>query len=241
MKTRAELNALLDGLELAMPEVAKANPDPVDFWPVFSGMADAIEESASLGADAKAVQERIDALLARHGFSMLRIDVNEMDTGNRWTLLPSSWKRFLIRMCCIRCHYSSGRMCGTRRRTGSRCGRTFSPSWTSVFGRARAHPHFLGAIVLEQVPHPAGSIETRLVIDGQQRFTTLQVFLMAARNLCAANGASKYAARFAGLVENDEDRIESEDEKYKLLPTNSDRAAFNWCMKPLRTVRLTWH
>lgn len=90
----------------------------------------------------------------------------------------------------------------------------------------KAHPHFLGAIVLEQVPHPAGSIETRLVIDGQQRFTTLQVFLMAARNLCAANGASKYAARFAGLVENDEDRIESEDEKYKLLPTNSDRAAF---------------
>ncbi len=90
----------------------------------------------------------------------------------------------------------------------------------------KAHPHFLGAIVLEQVPHPAGSIETRLVIDGQQRFTTLQVFLMAARNLCAAKGASKYAARFAGLVENDEDRIESEDEKYKLLPTNSDRAAF---------------
>ena len=90
----------------------------------------------------------------------------------------------------------------------------------------KAHPHFLGAIVLEQVPHPAGSIETRLVIDGQQRFTTLQVFLMAARNLCAANGASKYAARFAGLVENDEDRIESDDEKYKLLPTNSDRAAF---------------
>ena len=90
----------------------------------------------------------------------------------------------------------------------------------------KAHPHFLGAIVLEQVPHPAGSIETRLVIDGQQRFTTLQVFLIAARNLCGANNASKYAARFKGLVENDEDRIESEGEKYKLLPTNSDRAAF---------------
>lgn len=90
----------------------------------------------------------------------------------------------------------------------------------------KAHPHFMGAIVLEQVPHPAGSIETRLVIDGQQRFTTLQVFLMAARNLCAANAATKFAARFAGLVENDEDRIESEGEKYKLLPTNSDRAAF---------------
>ena len=91
---------------------------------------------------------------------------------------------------------------------------------------SKAHPHFMGAIVLEQVPHPAGSIETRLVIDGQQRFTTLQVFLMAARNLCAAHGATKFAARFSGLVENDEDRIENEGEKYKLLPTNSDRAAF---------------
>ena len=90
----------------------------------------------------------------------------------------------------------------------------------------KAHPHFLGAIVLEQVPHPAGSIETRLVIDGQQRFTTLQLFLMAARNLCAENKATKFAARFAGLVENDEDRIENEAEKYKLLPTNADRAAF---------------
>lgn len=90
----------------------------------------------------------------------------------------------------------------------------------------KAHPHFLGAIVLEQVPNPAGSIETRLVIDGQQRFTTLQVFLMAARNLCAANGSTKFASRFAGLVENDEERIENEGEKFKLLPTNSDRAAF---------------
>lgn len=32
-------------------------------------------------------------------------------------------------------------------------------------GKSRAH--FLGAIVLEQLPHAAGSIETRQVIDGQ--------------------------------------------------------------------------
>jgi len=88
------------------------------------------------------------------------------------------------------------------------------------------HAHFLGAIVLEQIPHAAGSIETRLVIDGQQRFTTLQLFLMAARNLSIKNNAKKYAALFSGLVENDEERIDSESEKFKLWPTNSDRAAF---------------
>lgn len=90
----------------------------------------------------------------------------------------------------------------------------------------KAHPHFMGAIVLEQVPNPAGSIETRLVIDGQQRFTTLQVFLMAARNLCAAKGAEKFAGRFTGLIENAANRAETEEEKFKLLPTNSDRPAF---------------
>src|SRR5690606_12699861 len=70
-----------------------------------------------------------------------------------------------------------------------------------------------------------GSIETRQVIDGQQRFTTLQLFLMAARNLAAAKGSTKFADRFTGLVENDESRVEAKEEKFKLWPTNSDRAA----------------
>ena len=91
-------------------------------------------------------------------------------------------------------------------------------------GKCRAH--FLGAIVLEQMPHPAGSIETRQVIDGQQRFTTLQIFLVAARNLAAANASTKYSERFSGLVENDASRVESKEEKFKLWPTNSDRPAF---------------
>ena len=91
-------------------------------------------------------------------------------------------------------------------------------------GHSRAH--FLGAIVLEQLPHPAGSIESRQVIDGQQRFTTLQLLLLAARNLAGAHGSVKYADRFSGLVENDASRVEVKEEKFKLWPTNSDRLAF---------------
>jgi hypothetical protein len=90
----------------------------------------------------------------------------------------------------------------------------------------RIHAHFLGAIVLEQLPHSAGSIETRLVIDGQQRFTTLQIFLIAARNLAAQHGSEKFSQRFAGLSENNANRVEKREEKYKLWPTNSDRDAF---------------
>ncbi|MBN8884444.1 MAG: DUF262 domain-containing protein [Rudaea sp.] len=91
---------------------------------------------------------------------------------------------------------------------------------------AKAKAHFLGAIVLEQLPHSAGSIETRQVIDGQQRFTTLQLFLLAARNLARANGSTKFGDRFSGLVENDASRVEDKEEKYKLWPTNGDRPAF---------------
>ena len=34
----------------------------------------------------------------------------------------------------------------------------------------KVHSHFLGAVVLEQLANPTGSIESRQVIDGQQRF-----------------------------------------------------------------------
>ena len=39
--------------------------------------------------------------------------------------------------------------------------------------------HFLGASVHEKKAVPPGAIETRLVIDGQQRLTTLQILLQA--------------------------------------------------------------
>jgi len=90
----------------------------------------------------------------------------------------------------------------------------------------RVRPHFLGAIVLEQLGTSAGSIDKRLVIDGQQRFTTLQLFLIAARNLCEAHASPKMSARFLQLTQNAEERIDRPDDRYKLLPTNQDRAAF---------------
>lgn len=92
--------------------------------------------------------------------------------------------------------------------------------------RANIHPHFLGAVVLEQLPNSAGSIEARQVIDGQQRFTTLQLFLMAARDHAAAHGSTKYIDRFSDLVSNRRSKIDHDDEVFKVWPTNSDRAAF---------------
>ena len=109
----------------------------------------------------------------------------------------------------------------------------WEPLWEDIVSLLDRHlrlgqvkAHFMGAIVLEQLPHPAGSIETRLVIDGQQRFTTLQIMLIAARNISQSNKADRYQDRFTGLIENDASRIDKPYERYKLWPTNGDREAF---------------
>jgi uncharacterized protein with ParB-like and HNH nuclease domain len=41
----------------------------------------------------------------------------------------------------------------------------------------RHRPHFLGAVVLQQVQKQAGQMQERMIIDGQQRLTTLQLLL----------------------------------------------------------------
>ena len=45
--------------------------------------------------------------------------------------------------------------------------------------RVRHEPHFLGAVVLQQVQSRTGEIPERMIIDGQQRLTTLQVLFNA--------------------------------------------------------------
>jgi uncharacterized protein with ParB-like and HNH nuclease domain len=60
-------------------------------------------------------------------------------------------------------------------------------------GRHDAPVHFLGAIVLDQRQTPTTHVERRQIIDGQQRLTTLQIFLAAFRDFCAAAGSEELA------------------------------------------------
>jgi len=46
-------------------------------------------------------------------------------------------------------------------------------------GRKDAPVHFLGAMVLDQKQTPTTHVEKRQIVDGQQRLTTLQIFLAA--------------------------------------------------------------
>ena len=48
----------------------------------------------------------------------------------------------------------------------------------------QTNPHFLGAVVVQQERTATDEIEQRVVVDGQQRITTLQLLLAAVEGVC---------------------------------------------------------
>ena len=103
-----------------------------------------------------------------------------------------------------------------------------------VEAEQKTSPHFLGAVVLKQVPTAAKDIDQREVIDGQQRVTTLQLLLDAIQQICEESDQpylNKVARRLARLVTNDEELIGDDRlHIFKLWPTRGDREAFRHAM-----------
>ena len=95
---------------------------------------------------------------------------------------------------------------------------------------ARHQPHFLGAVVLQQLQNPSGTMQERTIIDGQQRLTTLQLLLDALHAELLAVGAEQPAMRVETLVMNARPFWERPEDRFKVWPTNRDRAAFNAVM-----------
>jgi hypothetical protein len=95
---------------------------------------------------------------------------------------------------------------------------------------AHHQPHFLGAVVLQQLQNPIGSLQTRTVIDGQQRLTTLQVLLDALQAEFVAAGATQPALRLEALIRNPDPFCSKQEDRFKVWPTNRDRPAFNAVM-----------
>ena len=92
--------------------------------------------------------------------------------------------------------------------------------------------HFLGAVVLQQQPTATADLETRQVIDGQQRLTTLQLLLDAAQEVFERDGFQKEARQLRKLVLNDDDyAVDSADKIFKIWPTLSDQDAFRATMR----------
>jgi Protein of unknown function DUF262/Protein of unknown function (DUF1524) len=100
-------------------------------------------------------------------------------------------------------------------------------------------PHFLGAVVLDQKLTPAGSIEERHIIDGQQRLTTLQLMLAAASDTALREGHKEQAQALNKLIFNNSDLITSPDDGFKVRPTNIDRSAYDWVMSGSETPTIS--
>lgn len=93
-------------------------------------------------------------------------------------------------------------------------------------GRKDAPVHFLGAMVLDQKLTPTTHVERRQIIDGQQRLTTLQIFLAALRDLCQEQGCEELAKECDSFLLNKGMMADPEADKFKVWPTMLDRTQF---------------
>ncbi len=96
--------------------------------------------------------------------------------------------------------------------------------------RGEKYPHFMGAIVLERKGvDPTKRIRIFNVIDGQQRLTTLQIFLSALRDVSKEKGFKEIAHNTKKFIFNDDvDLMEDrETETYKVWPTRFDRGVYS--------------
>src|ERR1051325_5499240 len=93
-------------------------------------------------------------------------------------------------------------------------------------GRKDGPVHFLGAMVLDQKQTPTTHVEKRLVIDGQQRLTTLQLFLAAFRDFCGEQQCTDLAKECESFTQNKGMMANVEVERFKVWPTQLDRAQF---------------
>ena len=99
--------------------------------------------------------------------------------------------------------------------------------WADVLEQshhADGRPHFFGSIVTTPAKSVPQGVGKYLLIDGQQRLTTIQVLLAAIRDAAGPLEATLLRDRIAGQYLAN--AYETGDERLKILPTQDDRAAF---------------
>ncbi len=96
-----------------------------------------------------------------------------------------------------------------------------------------ARPHFMGAIVLQRQSNKTGEVEKRLVVDGQQRLTTLQLLIKATEKAFRAQNETDRANRLKRLTKNDDIHLagdEGNDTKIRQSNQN-DQTAFQYIVR----------
>ena len=87
--------------------------------------------------------------------------------------------------------------------------------------------HFTGAIVIQQKQTNVDEVQKYEIIDGQQRLTTFQVVLCALRDICQLYDFERIPSEVERHILNQGTLLDdSDNERYKLIPTEFDRASF---------------
>lgn len=93
----------------------------------------------------------------------------------------------------------------------------------------KTNPHYLGALIIEGVrPTSPREVKRFLIIDGQQRLTTIQLLLCSLRDISRKNEWKTLDRTITRYLENaDSDVMENpQEELYKLWPTTLNRDIF---------------
>lgn len=90
-------------------------------------------------------------------------------------------------------------------------------------------PHFLGSVVLAPGQIQAGGVQRWLVVDGQQRLTTLMLAFTALRSHLKQTGDTRGADRVHRRILVNE--FHEGLDHYRLLPTQADREAYTACVE----------
>ncbi len=115
-----------------------------------------------------------------------------------------------------------------------------NPQWTTLWedvvekaslqtAGEKSNAHYLGALIIEGVrPSSPREVKRFLVIDGQQRITTLQLLICAFRDLARSRAWKTLDRSTTRFLENaDPDVMERpEEEQIKLWPTTLNRDVF---------------
>ncbi|MDN5776602.1 MAG: DUF262 domain-containing protein [Humibacillus sp.] len=114
---------------------------------------------------------------------------------------------------------------------------TLDDQWEPLWGEIRrvaelrlknpsvAPTHFMGAVVIQAMDGVVGTLQPRSIIDGQQRLTTLQLFIDATAAVFEELGIDHLAAQLEGLTNNPAHYV-TDGNTLKLQHTNRDAGAF---------------
>jgi hypothetical protein len=116
--------------------------------------------------------------------------------------------------------------------------RQWNPLWEDVRVKAEEvldqrvdrPPHFLGAIVINQLRVWGDQVPAHDVIDGQQRLTTLQIVMAALRDVARELGVTTIADELGLYTRNSGMMDDEKEERYKVWPTRADVPQFSHVM-----------